>query len=427
MNKNPIQLTIQKPTFLSPWLYVPTLYFAAGLPYFLVNNVSVIFYKNLGIDNTQIAFWTSFLYLPWVIKMFWGSLVDLYSTKRNWVLYTQLTMACCLAGLALSLQSANFFFISLIALTIIAFVSATYDTAADGFYLLALSEEKQAFFVGIRSVFYRLAAIFSSGVLVFWAGKLQISLVNVAFSWSLAIALTALIFAVIFLFHQFALPNPEISNSVTLKNKSYTQIIKAYFTQEKIWVIVAFIVLYRFGEAMLVKITPPFLLDETQVGGLGLSTSVVGLTYGTFGSIALIVGGIIGGILIERYGIKKCLLPMALALNLPNIFYVYMAYTQPQIQLVYLLISVEQFGYGIGTAAYSVYMMYLAKNEYKTSHFAISTGLMALGMMLPGFISGYLQQWMGYQLFFIVVVLLTIPGMVTLFFIPLTDEVDISQ
>jgi MFS transporter, PAT family, beta-lactamase induction signal transducer AmpG len=409
----------------SPWKFIPTLYFTSGIPYVIINTVSVIFYKKLGIDNAEIALWTSFLYLPWVIKMFWGPIVDIYFTKRQWIIYTQLTMFACLGLVAFCLQLPNFFFISLAALTIGAFISATYDIATDGFYLLALSPEQQAFFVGIRSLFYRLAVIFGSGILVFIAGQLEVSLDNIPLAWTLALSFCALILAIIFIFHRLVLPEPESESQRQLeatKKIDFWTIISSYFAQDKIINIIAFILFYRLGEAMLVKMASLFLLDKRELGGLGLSTSDVGLVYGTFGVISLIFGGILGGLVIAKYGLKKCLLPMALALNLPDIFYVYMAYSKPTLILVYPLVSLEQFGYGFGFTAFSVYLMYICQGEYKTSHFAISTGIMALGMMLPGLISGYLQKTLGYPLFFILVCLLTIPGMIALFFIPLKEE-----
>ncbi|MBE9037907.1 MFS transporter [aff. Roholtiella sp. LEGE 12411] len=412
-------------TSTSPFTFISTLYFASGIPYVIINTVSVIFYKKLGIDNTQIALWTSFLYLPWVIKMFWGPIVDIYSTKRKWILYTQFATFCCLGLVAFCLQLPNFFFISFTALTIGAFISATYDIATDGFYLLALTPEQQAFFVGIRSLFYRLAVIFGSGILVVLAGQIEVYLNNIPLSWTIAIGFSALILAIIFIFHRLILPLPELDNRRQLQVTEkipFWSIITSYFTQPKIAAILAFILLYRLGEAMLVKIASLFLLDKPEVGGLGLSTSDVGLVYGTFGVISLICGGILGGLLISRYGLRKCLFPMALALNLPDVFYVYMAYTKPSLRLVYPLVSLEQFGYGFGFTAFSVYLMYICHGEYKTSHFAISTGIMALGMMLPGLVSGYLQKALGYPLFFVLVCFLTIPGMIALFFIPLKEE-----
>jgi len=409
----------------SPWTYIPTLYFAEGVPNVLISTVSVICYKKLGIDNDQITAWTSFLYLPWVIKMFWGPLVDIYSTKRTWILVTQFAMFCCLSLVALSLQLPNFFFLSLAALTVGAFISATYDIATDGFYMLALNPEQQAFFVGIRSLFYRLAVLFGSGFLVVLAGRLETSLNNIPLSWSISIGCSGVLFAMLFIFHRLILPLPtsDIPHQLAASgNIPFWHVIRTYFQQEKIGAILAFILLYRLGEAMLLKIASLFLLEKIEKGGLGISTEEFGWIYGTFGVISLIIGGILGGMLISRYGLKKCLFPMALALNLPHVFYVYMAYTKPSLQLVYPLVALEQFGYGLGFTAFSVYLMYICQGEYKTSHYAISTGLMALGLMLPGAISGVIQKAVGYPLFFVLVCLLTIPGMISLFFIPLKKE-----
>ncbi|OUL28105.1 MFS transporter [Nostoc sp. RF31YmG] len=410
----------------SPWAYIPTLYFAEGVPNVIISSVSVIFYKKLGIDNDQITAWTSFLYLPWVIKMFWGPLVDIYATKRTWILVTQFAMFCCLSLVALSLQLPNFFFVSLAALTVGAFISATYDIATDGFYMLALNPEQQAFFVGIRSLFYRIAVLFGSGLLVVLAGRLETTLNNIPLSWTISLGFSAIIFAILFIFHRFILPLPASDTPREPQTQTekipFVDIIQTYFRQEKIVAILAFILLYRLGEAMLLKIASLFLLDKIEKGGLAISTEQFGLIYGTFGVLSLIIGGILGGMLISRYGLKKCLLPMALALNLPDLFYVYLAYAKPSLTLVYPLVSLEQFGYGLGFTAFSVYLMYICQGEYKTSHYAISTGLMALGLMLPGAISGTIQQAVGYPLFFVLVCLLTIPGMITIFFIPLQEE-----
>jgi PAT family beta-lactamase induction signal transducer AmpG len=406
----------------SPWNFIPTLYFTSGLPYVIINTASVIFYKKLGVENAQIALWTSFLSLPWVIKMLWGPIVDTYSTKRTWILTTQFAMFCSFALVAFSLQLPNFFYLSLGALTVGAFISATYDIATDGFYLLALNPAQQAFFVGIRSLFYRIAVIFGSGFLVVLAGQLEVYFNNIALSWTLALSFCAVILGILFIFHRLILPRAKLDDQSDLQPDTpkipFWNIIISYFQQNQIGIILAFILLYRLGEAMLLKIASLFLLDKPEAGGLSLSTSEVGLVYGTFGVISLIVGGILGGVVISKYGLKKCLFPMALALNLPNIFYVYMAYTQPTLPLVYLLVSLEQFGYGLGFTGFSVYLMYISQGQYKTSYYAISTGFMALGVMLPGLISGYLQQTLGYPLFFIIVCLLTIPGIITLFFIP---------
>jgi PAT family beta-lactamase induction signal transducer AmpG len=406
----------------SPWRFIPTLYLAEGLPYILINTVSVILYKRLGVDNGSIAFWTSWLYLPWVIKMFWGPWVDMVSTKRNWILGTQVGLAVLLGAAALSLRTPGFFLMSLLFFTIGAFISATHDIAADGFYMLALEEKDQAFFAGIRSTFYRLSMIFGSGFLVYAAGVLETRTGDVPLSWSLVMAVPSALFALFVLYHRAALPFPGRDGAGGRQEgpgPAFWEIFASYFRQEKIVPTLAFILLYRLGEAMLVKLTAPFLLDSRAAGGLGLSTSQVGVAYGTVGVGGLVVGGILGGWLISRYGFRRCLWPMVLALNLPDLFYVWMAWAQPGVWLASVLVAVEQFGYGTGFAAFTVYLLMRAgESPYRTSHYAISTGIMALGMMLPGFFSGYLQQAAGYRLFFLLVCLATIPGFLVIPFIP---------
>jgi len=415
-------MTAQRAASRNPWLFVPSLYFGEGLPYILINTVSVIVYKKMGVDNASIAFWTSWLYLPWVIKMLWGPLVDMNSTKRNWLLATQALMAACMLVTAWSLTTSAFFFLSLAAFIAGAFISATYDIATDGFYMLALTEKEQAFFVGLRSGFYRLAMIFGSGLLVYLAGGFERTTGNIALSWTLVMAAAGSIFAVLAVYHYLILPAPAAdarrSVAEAVETTSFREIITAYFKQERIGVLVAFILLYRLGEAMLLKLVSPFLLDPRQTGGLGLTTSEVGIVYGTVGILALVAGGVLGGWLISRFGLKRCVWPLVIAMHLPDLFFVYMAWQQPSIGLVYPLVALEQFGYGMGFTVFTVYLMYSAEGKYKTSHYAISTGIMALGMMLPGFLSGWLQQQVGYQTFFIIVCGLTIPGMLTIPFLP---------
>ncbi len=408
-------------TSRSPWAFLPTLYFAEGLPYVLINTVSVILYKRMGVDNAHIAFWTSWLYLPWVIKMFWGPLVDVTSTKRTWILSTQTAMSLCMFVIAFSLRTEHFFFLSLAAFCAGAFISATYDIATDGFYMLALSEKQQALFVGIRSAFYRVAMIFGSGFLVYVAGSLEALKGDIAGSWSTVMVASALIFAAAAMYHRFLLPFPvsDAPRSGPAKegDASFAEVIRSYFRHRNIGVILAFILFYRLGEAMLLKLVSPFLLDGRAAGGLGLTTKQVGLVYGTVGMLCLVLGGILGGWLISRFGFRKCVWPMVIAMHLPDLFFVYMASVQPGIAFVYPLVALEQFGYGLGFTVFTVYLMYSAQGRYKTSHYAISTGIMALGMMLPGFVSGYLQQSVGYRSFFIIVCFLTIPGMLTIPFL----------
>jgi PAT family beta-lactamase induction signal transducer AmpG len=412
----------KQPAVRNAWAYLPSLYFAEGLPYVLINTVSVILYKRMGMDNDRIAFWTSWLYLPWVIKMFWGPFVDVYSTKRQWILVSQAAMSICMCAIALTLRMQSFFYWSLAAFLAGAFISATYDIATDGFYMLALSEKEQAFFVGLRAAFYRIAMIFGSGFLVFVAGMLESSSKNIAWSWSTVMTASGVLFAAALVYHRFALPFP-VSDGVRSTTKSYdgtsfSEVVRSYLKQERVGVLLAFILFYRLGEAMLLKLVSPFLLDPRSAGGLGLTTEQVGLVYGTVGTLCLVLGGVLGGWLIARYGFRKCVWPMVIIMHLPDLFFVYMAHAQPGIGFVYPLVAMEQFGYGLGFTVFTVYLMSSASGKYKTSHYAISTGIMALGMMLPGFKSGALQQAVGYPAFFLIVCFLTIPGMLTILFLP---------
>ncbi|MBI5240700.1 MAG: MFS transporter [Elusimicrobia bacterium] len=410
------------PRDASPWRFIPTLYLAEGLPYILINTVSVILYKRLGIDNDRIAFWTSWLYLPWVIKMFWGPAVDMVSTKRNWILGTQAGLAVLLGAAALSLRAPSFFLMSLFFFTVGAFISATHDIAADGFYMLALDDQGQALFAGIRSTFYRLAMIFGSGFLVYAAGVLETRTGDVPLSWALVMAAPAALFVLFVLYHRAALPFPKGDGAAVKKESagvSFWEILASYLRQENIGATLAFILLYRLAEAMLVKLATPFLLDPRSAGGLGLSTSQVGVVYGTAGVGGLVAGGILGGWLISRYGFKRCLWPMVLALHLPDLFFLWMAYARPPALLAGVLVAAEQFGYGIGFSAFTVYLLMRAgESRYPTSNYAISTGIMALGMMLPGMFSGKIQLALGYQHFYLVVCLATIPGFLVIPFIP---------
>jgi PAT family beta-lactamase induction signal transducer AmpG len=338
------------------------------------------------------------------------------------VLYTQAGMALCLGAAALSLRWPGFFAASLAFFTLGAFVSATQDISIDGFYMLALDPAQQAFFSGIRSTFYRLAMIFGSGLLVALAGKLEVATGDVARSWTMVMFVPCLLFLGLLPYHGRMLPKPNADGprqSAASGGASFREIIVSYFRQDKIWPTIAFILLYRLAEAMLVKLAAPFLLDPRSAGGLGLTTAQVGVVYGTFGVAALALGGILGGWLISRYGFRRCLWPLVLALHLPDVFFLYMAHVQPPAALAGALVAAEQFGYGIGFSIFTVYLLMRAdESKYKTAHYAISTGIMALGMMLPGFVSGYLQQALGYRGFFLLVCLATIPGFLVIPFIP---------
>ncbi len=394
------------------WYWVPSLYYTEGLPYVIVITVSVIMYKKLGISNSDIGLYTSLLYLPWVIKPLWSPIVDLKGTKRKWFLAMQLLVALAFTITGFSLGSSSFFLISLACFWMAAFASATNDIASDGYYMIALSEKKQSFFLGVRSTFYRLAMITGQGLVVVVAGMLETRLGDNAKAWSYTMIFTGLLMAVLTIVNFFSTPKVEDERPpADKKNLDFVSVFKSFFQKKQIGLALAFILLYRLGESQLVKMASPFLLDDSDAGGMALSTTEVGTIYGTFGIIALSIGGILGGVAISRDGLGKWMMPMILALNLPNLFYVLLSLFETQsIYWATGVVIIEQFGYGFGFAAYLMYLIYIAEGISKTSHYAIATGFMALGMMLPGMISGYIQEFLGYTGFFIWVVAAAIPG-----------------
>lgn len=405
----------------NPWSWIPTLYFAEGLPYVLVITVSVIMYKNLGISNTEIAFYTSWLYLPWVIKPFWSPFVDLLKTKRWWITSMQLLIGAGLAGIAFFLPTTFFFQATLAVFWLMAFSSATHDIAADGFYMLALNESEQSLFVGIRNIFYRIATITGQGLLIVLAGMLEKWTGNIPYAWSLVFFVCAGLFIAIGLYHSYQLPKPTTDKGASLG--SLGNLFKTFFQKKGIVLSLAFILLYRLGEAQLAKLASPFLLDKPEMGGLNLSTEQVGIIYGTIGVIALLLGGIVGGIVASKHGLKKWLWYMVAAMNLPNLVYVYLAFVQPEnFWVISSCVAIEQLGYGFGFTAFMLYLIYVAQGPYQTAHYAICTGFMALGMMLPGMIAGWLQEIMGYDWFFIWVCLCTIPGIILAGFLPIPED-----
>jgi len=399
----------------NPWTWIPTLYFAEGIPYVMVMTVSVIMYKRLGISNTDIALYTSWLYLPWVIKPLWSPVVDLLGTKRLWTVLMQAVIGVALAMVALSIPGPRFFQYTLAFFWLMAFSSATHDIAADGFYMLGLKQHQQAAFVGVRATFYRIAMIAGEGALVYLAGKLETRLGQLRVAWEITLFVVAGVFLAAFVYHLVILPRPAADvwrsrGKPQALAGEFLKVFAEFFRKDGIVVILAFLLLFRFAEAQLVKLAYPFLLDAASDGGLGLDTSQIAVIKGTIGVIALLVGGILGGLVISRYGLRYWLWPMVFMMNLPNLVYVYLAYAQPSSQLlISAAVSVEQFGYGFGFTAYMLYMIMVSEGKHKTAHFAICTGFMALGMMLPGMFSGWLQEHLGYQHFFLWVMISTIP------------------
>ena len=407
---------MEKKAFRNPWAWVPTLYFAEGVPYSIAMSVSLIMYKKMGISNTDIALYTSWLYLPWVIKPLWSPVVDLLRTKRFWIVSMQLVVGAALACVAFTIHLPNFFQVTLAILWLMAFSSATHDIAADGFYMLALDQGTQAQFVGLRSTFYRIAMLTGQGALVIVAGYFE-NHGGIQFAWSVTFFIVAALFLSLFIYHRFVLPYPVIdkqSEGGQAKNflPEFFKTFGSFFRKEGILLTIAFMLLYRFNESQLVKLITPFLLDAPDKGGLGLSTAQVGIAYGTFGVIGLLCGGIVGGIAIAKKGLRFWLFPMVCMIHIPDLVYIFLSHARPDnFPLVCGCVGVEQFTYGFAFTAYMMYMIRAAEGEHKTAHYAICTGIMALGMMLPGMFAGKLQEMLGYQTFFISVLVSIVPAL----------------
>jgi len=396
---------------ISPWAWIPTLYFAEGLPYVAVMVMASIMYKLLGLGNDQITLYVAWLGIPWIIKPIWSPFVDIIKTKRWWILTMQIIIGACFAGIAFSISTDFWLQASLALLFLLAFSSATHDIACDGFYMLGLPTEKQAFFVGIRNTAYRLAVIFGSGLLVMLAGYLGSVTGNIQNAWTIIFYIMSALFLLLFIYHRFFLPKPDSdtlhkNTSFSFIQKELVESILSYFQKKNILVTLLFILFYRFSENQLSVLSKLFMLDSATNGGLGLSAQQIGLLHGTIGVVSLLLGGIIGGMAIANKGLKFWLWPMALALSIPHLAYVYLAYQLPQdFLIINICVAIEQFGFGFGFTAFMVYLMYFAEGKYKTAHYAISTGIMALGVSLANWIGGVLEKQLGYQHFFVWVLL----------------------
>ncbi|MDD5963262.1 MAG: MFS transporter [bacterium] len=404
----------------SPWLWVPSLYFAEGVPYFLVNNISVMMFAKMGVPNGQMAFFTTLLYFPWFLKGLWSPIVDVIKTKRWWILTMQALMTAMMILLTVTLPKPspeaiaegavpiNLFWVTLVLFIVAAFASATHDIAADGYYMLAHSPSSQAAFIGIRSTAYRIASVFGQGVLVFIAGRIEKSTGDIPFSWQVTIGVSAIIFFIVTLYHTFVLPKaaddkPRIdpSEGAGATFRELGNSFKTFFTKKGVVLAIIFMLLYRLPEGFLIKMCQPFLVAGRDNGGLGLDTDAVGVVYGTIGVIALLAGGIAGGVYASKVGLKRALWIMTACMTLPCLTFCYLSIFLPtNLITISIAVSIEQFGYGFGFTAYMLYMMYFSEGEFKTSHYAICTAFMALSMMLPGFVAGYIQEAIGYVNFF---------------------------
>lgn len=413
----------QKLNSRTPWLWVPTLYFVEGIPYFIVNTISLIMFKDMGMDNGTLALLTSLISIPWVIKPLWSPFVDIFRSKRWWIVTMQFVMLAAIGLVAFTARLSTFT-LTLILFILAAFASATHDIAADGFYMIALDNKRQSAFVGIRSTFYRIASVFGQGVLVVLAGVLERRMGNIPAAWSVTMLASSVLLLLLALYHLFILPRPaddrnagEVRTAADVA-REFGGAFASFFTKKGVWLAIAFMLLYRLPEAFSVKMLFPFFKDPVEAGGLGFSTDMYGVVYGTFGVIALLAGGILGGLAASRYGLRKCLWPMALSLALPCAVYLYMSIAQPtSLWVVGACVVLDQFGYGFGFSAYMLYMMHFSEGPLKTSHYAICTAFMALSMMLPGLVAGYLQEALGYTGFFILVMLCCIATFFVTFFV----------
>ena len=406
----------------SAWSWIPSLYFAQGIPYVAVMVISLVMYKRMGMSNTDVALYTSWLNLPWVIKPLWSPFVDLLRTKRWWITSMQLLIGAGLAGIAFCIPTDHFFQSTLALFWLVAFSSATHDIAADGFYMIGLDTHQQALFVGIRSTFYRIATIAGQGLLIMLAGYLESKTGNISYAWMLTFFVMSGLFLAVWVYHCFILPRPkkDMPSTVSANHlaKEFLQTFTSFFQKKQIGIALLFMLLYRLPEAQLAKMSIPFLIDPISEGGLGLTTEEVGFSQGTIGIIGLTLGGIWGGMAVARNGLTKWLWPMVWSISLPDIVYVYLSYAQPDsLFIINSCIFIEQLGYGFGFTAYMLYLIYFSQGKQQTAHYAICTAFMALGMMLPGMAAGWLQETLGYQHFFIWIMLCCLATFIVSFFL----------
>lgn len=482
------------------WLFVPVLYVMQAMPATLVREVATLLFKDFGIPNARIALWVSLLALPWMLKLFWGPVVDLNLTRRRWVLGAQVVVLAALAGLAVVLRMPAFFPLSLAVLFLMGIASATHDIALDGLYLLALTKRQQAGFVGVQSACFRTGRLLCTGGLVLLAGVLQQTGVSIVGSWTAVIVVLAVLYGGGSLYARLFLPRlaedvpaADISPAENRGNLFRTVLVvlggvglygilagglrltgnviglaawkldsgeirwnagmlvtgvallipivlglraslrgtvmgdtfASFVRQPRFGSVLAFIMFYRFGEAMVTLVAPLFMRDARAVGGMGLSVAEVGVINGVAGIVGIILGGIAGGTIISRYGLRRSFWALVVCMHAPNLLYVWAAYAHPPTWTMYGVAFVDQFGYGFGFAGYSVYLMYIAqRGKYRTSHYAIATGLGALCIALAGILSSILQSTVSYVGFFVAVCICTIPGMLTLLIIPLEEPSD---
>lgn len=410
---------------VSPVAWVPTLYFAMGMPFVVLNMVCTLMYKGMGVSDAQIAFWTSLIMLPWTLKPLWSPFLEIYKTKKFFVVLTQTLTGVMFALVAFALNLPNFFAITIAMLAVIALSGATHDIAADGTYMGVLSNDEQARWIGWQGAFYNIAKIAATGGLVYLAGTF-IDMFGVTKAWMVIMLIIGIIMVVLGVYHFFILPTDgkKAAEDKTLYDSllELWGVFVKFFQKKHIWYYLCFIILYRFAEGFVMKIVPLFLKASRADQGLGLSEQEIGLCYGTFGAAAFVIGSILAGYYIAHRGLQKSLFSLAVVFNLPFVAYTFLAIYQPE-SLLYIggAIVIEYFGYGFGFVGLTLFMMQqIAPGEHQMSHYAFASGIMNLGVMLPGMISGMVSDWLGYRNFFIIVLVCTIPALLITFFVPFT-------
>ncbi|MGE5402655.1 MAG: MFS transporter [Ignavibacteriales bacterium] len=411
---------------LNPAFWVTTLYFAEGLPFVAVATVSVLMYKNMGLSDSQIAFFTTLIAWPWTLKPLWSPLLEMFKTKKHFVVATQFIGGVAFGLLALTLPLGGFFKYSLAFFAIIAFNSATHDIAADGLYINVLSEKEQSEYIGWQGAFYNIAKVFSQGALVYIAGQLEMS-VGVVHAWMIVMGIFGLIMLALSIYHLRMLPSGNAATRVSSVAEAFStfwDVLRTFFNKKNIWWGIAFIVFYRFAEGQAIKIVPLFLRSGREHGGLGLTTSEIGIIYGVFGAAAFVLGSILAGYFTANRGLRKSLLILACFFNIPFAVYAFLAITTPtSFFVISLAVVFEYFGYGFGFVGLTLFMMQqIAPGKYKMAHYAFATALMNLGFMIPSMLSGFLSDFLGYRNFFIWVIIATIPSFLVTWLVPFTEH-----
>ena len=429
------QLTQNSRQSLSPLRWVPSLYFAMGLPFVVLNMVSAVLFKDLGISDAQIAFWTSLIMWPWTIKFLWSPFLEIFRTKKFFVVTTQLLSGILFGLAALSLHLPSFFAVTIAVFAVVAFSGATHDIAADGVYMSELTTQDQAKYIGWQGAFYNLAKLVATGGLVWLAGWLYegfsadgaSSYDASVGSWTVVLLILCGTLVALGLYHLRALPSGgSASEGRSLRDglSGLREVIGAFFTKRHIWYYIAFIILYRLGEGFVMKIVPLFLKADTASGGLGLSNQQIGLYYGTFGAGAFLIGSLLAGYYIARRGLRRTLFTLCCIFNLPFGVYALLAWFQPQsMWIVGGGIVLEYFGYGFGFVGLTLFMMQqVAPGRHQMAHYAFASGIMNLSVMLTGAVSGYLSDALGYGMFFLAVMLATVPAFLVTWFVPFTYD-----